>query len=75
MKKQIILLVLAVVACALPARAAKLIVADGNIGISSGPINCDNNICNQHNQMIYPAEKLLAMRGKRITSMTFYILY
>ncbi len=76
MRKQIILLVLAVVAYALPAGAAKLTVADGSGSSSSfGPFNSDNYpSVRQHNQIIYPAEKLTAMTGTRIKSMTFYLM-
>ncbi|MBR0024866.1 MAG: choice-of-anchor D domain-containing protein [Muribaculaceae bacterium] len=47
-------------------------VADGNASSNYLPIYGNWYDAPQMNQMIYPAEKLAAMQGKRLTSMTFY---
>ncbi len=47
-------------------------VADGNTSSNYLPIYGNWYDAPQMNQMIYPAEKLVAMQGKRLTSMTFY---
>ena len=47
-------------------------VADGNASSNYLPIYGNWYDAPQINQMIYPAEKLAAMQGKKLTSMTFY---
>ena len=64
---------LAIMACILPARAAELTVADDDGWLPNAPISGGWYGYSQHNQLIYPAESLVAMRGKKVTSMTFYV--